>query len=53
MDKFYLALDAAHRSVDDGGINEFITRTDEYGFRAILAHSDRFGWFTWFDESDD
>ena len=52
MDRFFVALDTAHRTLDDGFIDELYTRTDEYGYRSILAHSDQ-GWFTFFSESDD
>jgi hypothetical protein len=43
------ALAAAHRCIEDGSINEFYTRRDEYGFRQILAHSDQ-GWHTWYSD---
>lgn len=52
MDSYFMALDAAHRSIDDGSIDELHTRRDEYGYRSILAHSDQ-GWFTWFNEADE
>ena len=52
MDRFFVALNAAHRTLDDGFIDDLYTRRDEYGYRSILAHSDQ-GWFTWFNESDD
>ena len=51
MDAYWQALDAAHQSIDDGSIDEFYSRRDEYGFRSILAHSDQ-GWFTWYNEAD-
>ena len=50
-DRYYEALDAAHRSIDDGSIDEFKTRRDEYGYRSILAHCDQ-GWYTWYNEAD-
>lgn len=52
MSTYDRALDAAHRSIDDGSIDEIYTRRDEYGYRSILAHSDQ-GWFTWFNEADE
>lgn len=51
MDSYWEALDAAHRSIDDGSIDDIHTRRDEYGYRSILAHCDQ-GWFTWFNEAD-
>ena len=52
MDQFFIALDAAHRTLDDGYIDDLYTRRDEYGYRSIIVHSDQ-GWHTWFNESDD
>lgn len=52
MDSFFKALDAANQSFDDGSIDDFYERRDEYGYRSILAHCDQ-GWFMWFNEADD
>ena len=52
MNAYYEALEAAHRSIDDGSINKIHTRRDEYGYRSILAHSDQ-GWVTWYNEADE
>lgn len=52
MNSYREALDAAHRSIDDGSIDKIHTRRDEYGYRTIWAHSDQ-GWFTWFNEADE
>lgn len=46
------ALETAHQSVNDGSIDEFYTRRDEYGYRSILAHCEQ-GWFTWYNEADE
>lgn len=46
------ALDAAHRSIDDGSIEEFSPTSDEYGYRKIYARTNK-GWFTWFNEADE
>jgi hypothetical protein len=43
------ALDAAHRSIEDGSIDDFYVRRDAYGFRQIIAHSDQ-GWSTWYSD---
>lgn len=52
MSRYYEALEAAHRCIDDGSIDEIHTRRDEYGFRSILAHSEDGGWHTWYNEAD-
>ena len=50
--QFERALDAAHRCIDDGSIDNLCVSRDEYGYRTILAHSDQ-GWNTWYSERYD
>jgi len=47
-DSYNKALDAAHRSIEDGSIDEFYTRMSACGvWRQIIAHSNK-GWSTWY-----
>jgi hypothetical protein len=48
-DSYNEALEAAHRSIEDGSIDEFYTRRDACGVRQIIAHSDQ-GWSTWYSD---
>lgn len=44
------ALEAAHRAIEDGIIDEFYTRDDALGiYRQIIAHSDK-GWSAWYSD---
>ena len=52
MNRYDEALNAAHKTLDDGSIDEIHTRRDQYGYRSILAHCDQ-GWFTFFNEADE
>jgi hypothetical protein len=53
-DNFSDALDAAHRSIEDGSISQLHIGRDSYGRRIIWVLSDQGpNWFTWYSEEAD